>query len=66
MITTYRIVRVHANLTNLEVEVNKFLAEGWKVEGAPFFDAQGAQWCQSMVKAADDKPGQVKLREPKR
>ncbi len=66
MTPTYKVVRVHANLSSLEVEVNKFLAEGWKIEGAPFFDQQGAQWCQSMWKPADDKPGQVKLREPKR
>lgn len=64
---SYRVLRVHANLTNLEVEVNRFLADGWQATGAPFYDEMGGQWCQAMTKQGDaSKPGQVKLREPRR
>lgn len=62
----YRIVRVHANMTNLEVVVGEFLAEGWQVQGSPFFDNDSRQWCQAMIKPKDAAEGQVRLREPKR
>ena len=48
-------------------KVNELAKDGWKPEGAPFFDASRNEWCWAVL--LDSKPvapGGIKLREVQR
>lgn len=67
MPSQYKIVRVNGVSRDLEPLVQKHCDCGWYPTGQPFYDPDTREWCQAMSHAGNaDKPGQVKLREPKR
>lgn len=63
----YTIIRAQTT-HHLVAELQPVLADGvWECLGAPFFDSDRREWCQTVVrKSPEQKPGEIALREPKR
>ncbi len=62
---SYRIVRSHASLVDLEARVNA--ETDYMPTGAPFRDSDAREWCQAVVLKPGAPPvGEVSLREPKK
>ena len=65
----YDIITVpnRSGLIGLTLAVQKQCNEGWEPNGGPFFDHGIGAWCQSVVlRVAQPKPGEIKLKEPRR
>lgn len=61
---SYKIIRSHASLQDLEKAVSA--ATGYEPTGGPFRDPDAREWCQAMVLKRPPLPdGEIRLREPK-
>ena len=55
------------NIRAVRDKVNELARDGWKPEGAPFFDASRNEWCWAVLLDSQPvAPGGIKLREVQR